>query len=44
MTDMQLIQDLCCFEQMGSVHVDNCTDVEENGFCFLQSDGRALER
>ncbi|XP_051253136.1 protocadherin Fat 4 isoform X2 [Dicentrarchus labrax] len=29
---------------MGSLHVDNCTDVENNGFCFSQSDGRSLAR
>nr|XP_046245043.1 protocadherin Fat 4 [Scatophagus argus] len=29
---------------MGSLHVDNCTDVENTGFCFSQSDGRGSER
>ncbi|XP_034556396.1 protocadherin Fat 4-like [Notolabrus celidotus] len=29
---------------MGSVNVDNCTDVENRGFCFSQSDGSSLER
>ncbi|XP_071353107.1 protocadherin Fat 4 [Trachinotus anak] len=29
---------------MGSLHVDNCTDVENNGFCFSQSDGSSSER
>ncbi|XP_076590536.1 protocadherin Fat 4-like [Chaetodon auriga] len=29
---------------MGSLQVDNCTDVESNGFCFSHSDGRGLER
>ncbi|XP_069017360.1 protocadherin Fat 4 isoform X2 [Embiotoca jacksoni] len=29
---------------MGSLHVDNCTDVEENGFCFSKSDGSVSER
>lgn len=33
-----------CIEQMGSLHVDNCTDVENNGFCFSQSDGSGSER
>lgn len=30
--------------QMGSLHVDNCTDVDNNGFCFSHSDGSSLER
>nr|XP_029133379.1 protocadherin Fat 4-like [Labrus bergylta] len=29
---------------MGSVNVDNCTDTENMGFCFSQSDGSSLER
>ncbi|KAF1394271.1 hypothetical protein PFLUV_G00024800 [Perca fluviatilis] len=29
---------------MGSLHVDNCTDDENNGFCFSQSDGSSLKR
>ncbi|KAM6987514.1 protocadherin Fat 4 [Tautogolabrus adspersus] len=29
---------------MGSVNVDNCTDTENSGFCFSQSDGSSLER
>ncbi|XP_047191829.1 protocadherin Fat 4-like isoform X2 [Scophthalmus maximus] len=29
---------------MGSLHVDNCTDFENNGFCFSQSDGSSSER
>ncbi|XP_022055843.2 protocadherin Fat 4 isoform X3 [Acanthochromis polyacanthus] len=29
---------------MGSLHVDNCTDVETNGFCFSQSDGSISQR
>ncbi|XP_056296745.1 protocadherin Fat 4-like [Pseudoliparis swirei] len=29
---------------MGSLHVDNCTDIENNGFCFSQSDGNSLKR
>ncbi|KAL7400452.1 hypothetical protein ABVT39_012542 [Epinephelus coioides] len=29
---------------MGSLHVDNCTDVENSGFCFSQSDGSSLMR
>ncbi|XP_059186388.1 protocadherin Fat 4-like [Centropristis striata] len=29
---------------MGSLHVDNCTDVESNAFCFSQSDGSGLKR
>ncbi|KAM3615537.1 uncharacterized protein V6R79_003654 [Siganus canaliculatus] len=29
---------------MGSLHVDNCTDVGSNGFCFSRSDGKSLER
>ncbi|XP_034404903.1 protocadherin Fat 4-like [Cyclopterus lumpus] len=29
---------------MGSLHVDNCTDIENNGFCFSRSDGNSLKR
>ncbi|KAF3847499.1 hypothetical protein F7725_020527, partial [Dissostichus mawsoni] len=29
---------------MGSLHVDNCTDEENTGFCFSQSDGSSLKR
>nr|XP_015806508.2 protocadherin Fat 4-like isoform X1 [Nothobranchius furzeri] len=29
---------------MGSLLVDNCTDVENNGFCFSESDGTIMER
>nr|XP_043888221.1 protocadherin Fat 4 [Solea senegalensis] len=29
---------------MGSLHVDNCTDVENSGFCFSQSDSSSSER
>ncbi|TKS80775.1 Protocadherin Fat 4 [Collichthys lucidus] len=29
---------------MGSLHVDNCTDVENDGFCFSHSEGRSLAR
>ncbi|XP_029027227.1 protocadherin Fat 4 [Betta splendens] len=29
---------------MGSVHVDNCTDVENSGFCFSQNDGSNSQR
>ncbi|KAM7412809.1 hypothetical protein PAMA_020270 [Pampus argenteus] len=29
---------------MGSLHVDNCTDVESSGYCFSQSDGSSSER
>ncbi|XP_069390596.1 protocadherin Fat 4 isoform X2 [Paralichthys olivaceus] len=29
---------------MGSLHVDNCTDVDNSGFCFSQSDGSSSER
>ncbi|KAK2846751.1 hypothetical protein Q5P01_009750 [Channa striata] len=29
---------------MASLHVDNCTDVDNNGFCFSQSVGDTLER
>ena len=29
---------------MGSLLVDNCTDVENDGFCFSKSDGIISER
>lgn len=29
---------------MGSLQVDSCTDVEDEGFCFSQSDGEISER
>ncbi|KAI4815010.1 hypothetical protein KUCAC02_005177 [Chaenocephalus aceratus] len=29
---------------MGSLHVDNCTDEENTGFCFSQSEGSSLKR
>ncbi|XP_031719293.1 protocadherin Fat 4 [Anarrhichthys ocellatus] len=29
---------------MGSLHVDNCTDIENNGFCFSRRDGSSLKR
>lgn len=29
---------------MGSLQVDGCTDVENEGFCFSQSDGEISER
>ncbi|XP_063762504.1 protocadherin Fat 4 [Eleginops maclovinus] len=29
---------------MGSLHVDNCTDEEKTGFCFSQSAGSSLKR
>ncbi|KAF7648827.1 hypothetical protein LDENG_00151130, partial [Lucifuga dentata] len=29
---------------MGSLHVDNCTEVEDFGFCFSLSDGSSSER
>ncbi|XP_074536375.1 protocadherin Fat 4 [Halichoeres trimaculatus] len=29
---------------IGSVNVDNCTDIENRGFCFSQSDGSSSER
>ncbi|XP_044210475.1 protocadherin Fat 4 [Thunnus albacares] len=29
---------------MGSLYVDNCTDVQSSGFCYSQSDGSSSER
>ncbi len=42
--NLKRLMSTICIQQMGSLHVDNCTDVENSEFCSSHSDGGSLER